>query len=73
MLVVFGRNDVDMKRSGGMQIRLDLLKQNLLLSMVGAATGVCFPIGFSYLILYFGYGYGQSAFLPKRPFPRLTA
>ncbi|KAF7591573.1 Hsp70 ATPase ssc1 [Aspergillus hancockii] len=26
--------------------------------MVGAATGVCFPIGLSYLLLYLGFGYG---------------
>ncbi|KAK5796516.1 hypothetical protein VI817_005801 [Penicillium citrinum] len=43
---------------GGLQIRLDLLKKNFLLSVLGAATGVCFPIGLSYLLLYLGYGYG---------------
>ncbi|OQD68678.1 hypothetical protein PENDEC_c032G04195 [Penicillium decumbens] len=43
---------------GGLQIRLDLLKQNFLSSVLVAATGVCFPIGFSYLLLYLGYGYG---------------
>ncbi|KAJ5359495.1 uncharacterized protein N7496_011908 [Penicillium cataractarum] len=43
---------------GGLQVRLDLLKQNFLLSVLAAATGVCFPIGFSYLLLYLGYGYG---------------
>ncbi|KAJ5085786.1 hypothetical protein N7532_010557 [Penicillium argentinense] len=43
---------------GGLQIRLDLLKQNFVLSVLGAATGVCFPIGLSYLLLYLGYGYG---------------
>ncbi|KAJ5678984.1 hypothetical protein N7462_007228 [Penicillium macrosclerotiorum] len=42
---------------GGLNIRLDLLKQNFLLSALGAATGVCFPIGLSYLLLYLGYGY----------------
>ena len=26
--------------------------------MIGAATGVLFPIGLSYLLLYFGFGYG---------------
>lgn len=45
---------------GGLAARLDLLKQNFTLSMVGAATGVCFPIGLSYLLLYLGYGYGRS-------------
>jgi Kef-type K+ transport system membrane component KefB len=43
---------------GGLQIRLDLLKQNFLSSVLGAATGVIFPIAFSYLLLYLGYGYG---------------
>ncbi|EPS25314.1 hypothetical protein PDE_00247 [Penicillium oxalicum 114-2] len=43
---------------GGLQVRLDLLKQNFLLSVLAAATGVCFPIGLSYLLLYLGYGYG---------------
>lgn len=44
---------------GGLQVRLDLLKQNFLLSVLAAATGVCFPIGLSYLLLYLGYGYGM--------------
>lgn len=44
---------------GGLGARLDLLKQNFTLSMVGAATGVCFPIGLSYLLLYLGFGYGR--------------
>lgn len=43
---------------GGLGARVDLLKQNFTLSMVGAATGVCFPIGLSYLLLYLGFGYG---------------
>lgn len=45
--------------AGGLQVRLDLLKQNFILSILGAATGVCFPIGLSYLLLYLGYGYGK--------------
>lgn len=44
---------------GGLGARIDLLKQNFTLSMVGAATGVCFPIGLSYLLLYLGFGYGM--------------
>lgn len=44
---------------GGLGARVDLLKQNFALSMVGAATGVCFPIGLSYLLLYLGFGYGE--------------
>ncbi|CAI7671656.1 unnamed protein product [Penicillium bialowiezense] len=43
---------------GGLGTRVDLLKQNFTLSMVGAATGVCFPIALSYLLLYLGFGYG---------------
>ncbi|PYH75408.1 Sodium/hydrogen exchanger [Aspergillus uvarum CBS 121591] len=43
---------------GGLNARLDLLRANLVLSMLGAATGVCFPIGLSYLLLYFAFGYG---------------
>lgn len=44
--------------AGGLAARLDLLKKNLVLSNLAAATGVCFPIGLSYLLLYLGYGYG---------------
>ncbi|KAL5356148.1 Cation/H+ exchanger [Aspergillus floccosus] len=43
---------------GGLSARIDLLKANLVLSMLGAATGVCVPIGLSYLLLYLGFGYG---------------
>ncbi|KXG49323.1 Cation/H+ exchanger [Penicillium griseofulvum] len=43
---------------GGLGTRVDLLKQNFTLSMIGAATGVLFPIGLSYLLLYLGFGYG---------------
>ena len=31
-----------------------------MLSMLGAATGVCIPIGLSYLLLYLGFGYGEK-------------
>jgi hypothetical protein len=31
-----------------------------MLSMLGAATGVCMPISLSYLLLYLGFGYGMS-------------
>lgn len=41
---------------GGLSARLDLLKVNLVHSILGAATGVCFPIGLSYLLLYLGFG-----------------
>ncbi|KAJ5139236.1 uncharacterized protein N7515_004084 [Penicillium bovifimosum] len=43
---------------GGLGARVDLLKQNFTLSMIGAATGVLFPIGLSYLLLFLGFGYG---------------
>ena len=43
---------------GGLSTRLDLLKANFTLSICGAATGVLCPIGFSYLLLYLGFGYG---------------
>jgi Kef-type K+ transport system membrane component KefB len=43
---------------GGLTTRMDLLKQNLSLSMIAATTGVIFPIGLSYLLLYLGYGFG---------------
>ncbi|KAF1838822.1 Sodium/hydrogen exchanger [Decorospora gaudefroyi] len=43
---------------GGLTTRLDLLKANFALSICGAATGVLCPIGFSYLLLYLGFGYG---------------
>jgi Kef-type K+ transport system membrane component KefB len=43
---------------GGLSTRLDLLKANFTLSILGAATGVIFPIAFSYLILFLGFKYG---------------
>lgn len=43
---------------GGLGARVDLLKQNFTLSMISAATGVLFPIGISYLLLFLGFGYG---------------
>jgi Kef-type K+ transport system membrane component KefB len=43
---------------GGLSTRLDLLKANFTLSICGATTGVLCPIGFSYLLLYLGFGYG---------------
>ena len=45
---------------GGLSTRLDLLKANFTLSICGAATGVLCPIGFSYLLLYLGFGYGAA-------------
>ena len=43
---------------GGLTTRLDLLKQNFVLSLIGAVIGIVLPIGFSYLLLYLGFGYG---------------
>jgi Kef-type K+ transport system membrane component KefB len=43
---------------GGLTTRMDLLKQNFSLSMLAATTGVVFPIGLSYLLLYLGFGFG---------------
>ncbi|KAJ5409972.1 uncharacterized protein N7487_004331 [Penicillium crustosum] len=45
---------------GGLGARVDLLKQNFTLSMISAATGVLFPIGISYLLLFLGFGYGTT-------------
>lgn len=49
---------------GGLGARVDLLKQNFTLSMISAATGVLFPIGISYLLLFLGFGYGWF-YLPQ--------
>ena len=43
---------------GGLTTRLDLLRNNFVLSLLGAATGVIVPIVFSYLLLFLGFGYG---------------
>ncbi|KAK1075507.1 hypothetical protein LTR33_009520 [Friedmanniomyces endolithicus] len=43
---------------GGLQARLDLLQANILLSVCAATTGIVFPIGLSFLLLYLGFGYG---------------
>lgn len=43
---------------GGLTARLDLLRENFILSLLGAATGVILPISLSYLLLYLGFGYG---------------
>ncbi|KAF2824118.1 Sodium/hydrogen exchanger [Ophiobolus disseminans] len=43
---------------GGLTTRIDLLKANFLLSVCAASTGVLFPIGLSYALLYVGFGYG---------------
>ena len=43
---------------GGLSTRLDLLKKNFWLSLLAAITGVVFPIGLSYLLLYLGFNYG---------------
>ncbi|KAK8869430.1 Sodium/hydrogen exchanger [Apiospora arundinis] len=43
---------------GGLTARLDLLRANFTLSLVGAAIGVILPIAFSYLLCFLGFGYG---------------
>lgn len=43
---------------GGLTARLDLLKENLLLSLITAATGSAAPIALSFVLLYLGFGYG---------------
>lgn len=40
---------------GGLTIRLDLLRQNLMLSVVAALLGVLTPIALSFALLYAGF------------------
>ncbi|KAL2812771.1 hypothetical protein BDW59DRAFT_176917 [Aspergillus cavernicola] len=55
--IIYRKPLADILEMDCLSARLDLLKANLVLSMLGAATGVCFPIGLSYLLLYLGFGY----------------
>ncbi|KAL1706792.1 Sodium/hydrogen exchanger family-domain-containing protein [Schizophyllum commune] len=41
----------------GLTTDLSLLIANIALSVVTALTGIMFPIGFSFFLLYFGFGY----------------
>ena len=41
----------------GLTTDLSLLVANIALSVITALTGIMFPIGFSFFLLYFGYGY----------------
>ncbi|KAL6155170.1 hypothetical protein ACJQWK_01242 [Exserohilum turcicum] len=43
---------------GALAVRLDLLKANFGLSFIAAVIGVICPIGFTYVLLYIGFGYG---------------
>ncbi|KAK4445710.1 sodium-hydrogen antiporter [Podospora aff. communis PSN243] len=43
---------------GGLTIRLDLLRQNFVLSIVAALFGVLTPIALSFALLYAGFGHG---------------
>ena len=43
---------------GGLTIRLDLLRQNFLLSIGAALLGVLTPIALSFALLHVGFGYG---------------
>lgn len=49
---------------GGLTIRLDLLKQNFILSTVAALMGVLTPIALSFALLYAGFGHGASPTTP---------
>ncbi|OIW27102.1 Sodium/hydrogen exchanger [Coniochaeta ligniaria NRRL 30616] len=42
---------------GGLTIRLDLLRQNLILSILAALLGVLAPISLSFALLYAGFGH----------------
>jgi hypothetical protein len=44
--------------TGGLSIRLDLLRQNLVLSIIAALLGVLTPIALSFALLYAGFGHG---------------
>ncbi|KAK4213365.1 Hsp70 ATPase ssc1 [Rhypophila decipiens] len=43
---------------GGLTIRLDLLRQNFMLSVIAALVGVLTPIALSFGLLYGGWGFG---------------
>ena len=49
---------------GGLTIRVDLLRQNLLLSVSAALLGVLTPIALSFALLYAGFGHGAHFFHP---------
>jgi len=44
---------------GGLTIRLDLLGQNFVLSVVAALLGLLTPIALSFALLYAGFGHGM--------------
>jgi Kef-type K+ transport system membrane component KefB len=46
---------------GGLTIRLDLLRQNIGLSIIAALIGVLTPIALSFALLYAGFGHGTSS------------
>jgi Kef-type K+ transport system membrane component KefB len=46
---------------GGLTIRLDLLRQNLVLSCIAALVGVLTPIALSFALLHAGFGHGMYA------------
>lgn len=45
---------------GGLTIRLDLLRQSLVLSIIAALLGVLTPIALSFALLYAGFGHGTT-------------
>jgi hypothetical protein len=40
--------------------RIDLLKANLILSILAAAIGAAIPVAFSFLLLYLDFGFGRQ-------------
>jgi hypothetical protein len=54
----YGTHDQAERQSGGLTVRLDLLRQNLILSAAVALFGVLTPIALSFGLLYAGFHYG---------------
>jgi Kef-type K+ transport system membrane component KefB len=54
---------------GGLSVRTDLLKQNLITSLCAATLGVLTPISLCYLMLYLGFHFGElcAVFLSRLP------
>lgn len=72
-LFFFQDDLADDEVAGGLTARLDLLKRNFILSLLAATTGVVFPIGLSYLLLYLGFGYGINSFMHFVLLPSISA
>jgi hypothetical protein len=52
---------------------IDPRKADFTLSMIAAATGIVFPIGLSYLLLFAGFGYGAVETFTIRAVPSVTS